>query len=115
MAKEAFSSLQIVQAIQAADGLIGLAAQNLGCSAQTVRNYSKRYPECAGAVTDARQLLGDLAENRLARAINEGEPWAIRFYLESQHRDRGYGAKVDRDLVKPSGRPAPPSNSPISS
>lgn len=67
----------------------------LGWDYDTFRRHRARDPEFSQAVAqaqgEAKGIRIDRAERKLDEAVNKGEPWAIRFFLERQARDRGYG------------------------
>lgn len=85
-----FKPHQIVHALNETRGMIYLAAERLGCEADTIYNYAKRYASVREAITRHRQRTTDIAELKLYQAINDGESWAIQYYLRTQGRDRGY-------------------------
>mgnify|MGYP001619479343 CR=1 FL=1 len=87
---EKFLPEQVIEAIQNTRGMVSLAARHLGCEADTVRNYAKRYPQVAAAIKEERESVKDIAELVLFKKIQEGEPWAVCFFLKTQARDRGY-------------------------
>jgi hypothetical protein len=86
---------QMVQALNETRGMIYLAAERLGCEADTIYSYAKRYASVKEAITRHRGRTTDIAELKLYQAITEGEPWAVQFYLKTQGRDRGYVEKID--------------------
>jgi hypothetical protein len=110
-----FTPAQVVAAVRRAHGLLVAAAGQLGCDAETIYNYKKRYPVVAAAIQDARARTTDLAELKLYEAIHRGEGWAIMFYLRTQGKSRGYverreltggdGAAVEIQLTWGDGTP----------
>jgi hypothetical protein len=90
---------KVIDALRTHHGLLALAADELGCSRQTLYNYAERYPLVAAVLVDERERLIDLAENGLYHHLQERSPWAIAFVLKSLGRGRGYG--------EPGARPAP--------
>lgn len=96
MAKpQRFTAAQVIAAVQHTRGMLTLAAERLGCSDETIYNYARRYPSIAEAIKRERERTTDLAELRLYNAINDGEAWAIQFYLKTQGRTRGYVERQD--------------------
>lgn len=96
---------EVAEALVKARGLQTVAAQMLGCKWETVRNYVKRYPECAEALELANTALGDLAESKLTDNITNGDQRAIEFYLKSKHKARGYADKTQVELTGAAGGP----------
>ena len=85
-----YTTAQVIQAIRDTRGLTSLAASRLRCSAETVRNYCRRYPTVAQAMREERESMLDVAELSLFTAIQEREAWAVCFFLKTQGRERGY-------------------------
>lgn len=84
------TSDKVVETITAMHGLMGPAAEQLGVTRTVLRFFIQRHPSCAKALKDAREALGDLAEQRLFDQIERGELRAITFYLSTMCKDRGY-------------------------
>jgi hypothetical protein len=74
---QAYTPGQVIAAIRAHHGMVYLAAQALGCTGQTVRNYAARYERVRDALAEERGLMADVTESALFLAIHNGEPWAI--------------------------------------
>ena len=97
---------KIIKGLIVHKGLIYKTAEYLGCSAKTIYNYMREYPEIKEVVDEQRQLLVDTAEASLLRAIQEGEGWAVALALKTLGKDRGYverqeiTGKDGSDLVK---------------
>ena len=97
MAKtQQYTAQQVADALAQAKGFVSVAARNLGCADQTVRNYIERYTVCKQAVLDARESMIDIAEGRLYQNINAGDNTAIIFFLKTQGKQRGY---IERNEV----------------
>lgn len=107
MGSEKYTAAQMIDVIRHAKGMVTVAARRLGCDPDTVRNYAKRYPTVAQAMKDEREGVTDVAELSLYRAVQNGEAWAVCFYLKTQGKGRGY---VERAQVEHSG----PDGGPIS-
>lgn len=74
-------------------GIVSTVATALGLSWQGAKNAIERYEATKAAMTAEREKVVDVAESRLMEAVNAGEAWAIRFYLNNQAKPRGYGWK----------------------
>ncbi len=83
-----------LEAVRACRGKLHLAAKKLGISYTTLYKATIEHPEIMEAVEDAREYMLDVTEDALYTAIMRKEPWAIKFHLETQGRERGYGNKV---------------------
>jgi hypothetical protein len=67
-----------------------LAAAYGSCDRCTVANYIERYPRLLQVVDETTEAVIDLAEHKLISAIDKDHDWAIRFYLETKGKSRGY-------------------------
>lgn len=90
MHSQHFTPEQVIEALKQSQGLVYLAAKQLGCSAQTIYNYGKRYAKVREALQEAKGERVDRAELALWSQINNGNIAAIIFYLKTQGKDRGY-------------------------
>jgi hypothetical protein len=70
--------------------MVYLAAEKLGCEAQTVYNYRDRYPAVRAAMESEDGKIDDIAEMKLYQALVAGESWAVQFRLRTKGKDRGY-------------------------
>lgn len=90
MANDKYTAEQMIEALRATRGMITLAAKRLHCAPNTIRSYVERYPTVAQAMREEREQATDVAELALYKAIQDGQPWAVCFYLKTQGRARGY-------------------------
>jgi hypothetical protein len=93
--KQRYTTKQVLDALNHCNGLFYLAAERLGCTRLTIRNYAKRYPKIRQAVLEKRGRRVDIAEAALDKAVLAGEGWAVQFILRTLGRSRGYGEKTD--------------------
>lgn len=98
MARQRYSPEQVASALTQGKGLVTVAARLLGCVPNTVQAYIDRYPKVAEARAVQREAVTDLAELALYKAIQEGEAWAVCFYLKTQGKDRGYVERQALDV-----------------
>lgn len=105
MAEERFTPEQLIEALHEHHGVKIRAAKALGCSRMTVENYVKRYDDVRDAVLDAREGMKDIAEDSLHKKVEEGEAWAVCFYLKTQAKDRGYVERQEVAPTDPTGQP----------
>ena len=92
---------KIIKALRESRGLVAVAARKLGCSRKTIYDRMAKSSEIREALEEAREFTTDVAEAALFRAIEQGEAWAVCFYLKTQGKGRGY---VERQEVEHSGR-----------
>lgn len=87
------------------EGLVYLAADKLECDPGTIYDRANektikgklKNPAIANAIKDSKERRKDKTELKLYSAIDAEEPWAIRFFLLNQARDRGYGERLEID------------------
>jgi hypothetical protein len=84
---------RIIQALRTHHGLLTLAADELGCSRQTLYNYAARYPAVAEVLSEERERFIDLAEQGLMAHLQQQNSWAISLTLRTLGRRRGYEDK----------------------
>ncbi len=91
-----YTAEQMIDALRKTRGMKGPAAKILNCTYNTVSSYADRYPTVAAVIAEEREMMTDVAELALARAIQGGEAWAVCFYLKTIGKERGY---VERQEV----------------
>lgn len=90
-----YSDDQIIDALKKRKGMIYLAANLIGCEADTIYNRAKKSKRVAEAIKAERGKIVDLAEMKLAKAVSRSEPWSIMFALKMLGKDRGYVEKQE--------------------
>lgn len=103
--RHVYTCKQMEDALNAHGGFHYLAARALGCSTKTIENYTRRYPILREIVLQKRGERLDFAEGMLWKKVQEGEAWAICFFLKTQAKERGYTERhevtgKDGDAVK---------------
>ena len=88
--KPLFTDDQIAEALISTSGIRTDAAVLLKCSRSTIKRYIDRSEVLARIEREAVEQLLDLAESKLADAINAGNLTAIMFYLKTKGKHRGY-------------------------
>jgi len=94
---EEFTPDDIIKALRKHKGLIYQAAKTLGCSHTTIYRYKDLYPKVQEAIDQERGLFVDKAEDKLNRAVESGEAWAIALVLKTLGKSRGYVEKVEQE------------------
>lgn len=108
MSRPKYSAQQVADAIRAAGGVVAVAARALGCDRNTVYAYAERHATVRTAMEEANETNLDVAEAGLAsfvrgtvagRAVDDRVRMdAIKFYLRTKGRDRGYGDRLVLDF-----------------
>lgn len=89
----------IITALLACNGVLSKAAIMLGMNRQTLSDNVKDDEEFDMVRKQAREALTDLAEDKLALAIEKGNLTATIFYLKTKGRDRGYSERRDLSVA----------------
>lgn len=97
------TSRQIIEAINSANGLVVIAARKLGVRHQTICERANREPEIRAVIDENINFVLDAAESKLYQAINNGEAWAICFFLKTRGKYRGYTER--QEISGPDGNP----------
>jgi hypothetical protein len=81
----------LVKSAGVLSGAARILAQAYGsCDRCTVTNYIERYPRLRQVLDETLETTLDLAEHKLISAIDNDAEWAIRFFLETKGKHRGY-------------------------
>lgn len=78
------------------------AAAAIGCTAHTIWNYAKDYPdEIGAAIKEGRKRITAKAANNVAAKIAEGDDLNARWWLTNspEGKAEGFGAKAQLEAV----------------
>lgn len=92
---ERFKVAQVAEALRRTAGLASAAAEVLRCDPSTIRGYMRRHPQLRQIAEETVETMMDLAESKLYAAINGGDDWAVKFYLETKGKGRGYTRRTE--------------------
>ena len=98
---------ELINAIWANRGRVGLVAESMGVSNVTIYAYAKKYATVKQAIMDAQSqtdaLLVDTAETKTQQLVIEGHWPSIRYVLSTKGKTRGW---VERqEIAGPDGEP----------
>lgn len=93
--KPQYTREQYIEAIRKSTGNLSVAAKLLGCSRQTVYNAVARWKTVAAVVSQQREKVVDLAEQKLIEKLKASEWPAIKYTLSTLGKARGYGPEVE--------------------
>lgn len=92
-----YSNEEMIAALIANKGMVYLAAESIGCEADTIYTRAKSEPEVASCLKTQRGKVVDTAELKLFKALEAEQPWAIKMTLSTIGKDRGYFEKTEID------------------
>ena len=90
-----FTAEQFLAAIPGSAGIVTTIAKRVGCSWNTAKKYIQKYATVNRAWLDEKEKILDLAETKLIEQISDGEMWAVKYYLATQGKKRGYTEKQE--------------------
>jgi len=91
-----YTAKQFIEAINGSGGIISTIATRIGCEWNTAQRYIRDYPTIAAAYKNETERVTDMAETALMKAIKTGEAWAVKYFLSTKGKYRGY---VERQEV----------------
>lgn len=94
----------IIDALTANGGWIAPAAKALGMRRTSLHRRIAASARLRTIVEDLREEHLDLAENKLLRAVQNSQPWAICFFLKCQGKNRGW-IENRHEISGPEGGP----------
>lgn len=93
-----YTDKQIEDALRKTKGMVYVAAKQMGCSPTTIKKRLEARPALREVLEAEHGLTVDTAELKLFQAIQNGDAWAIQFFLKTQGRGRGYVERQELDL-----------------
>lgn len=88
---------EVIAAIAGSNGIKAFIARRLGMARDTLERYIDRYPKVKEAYVQEREAALDIAESKLFELINAKDPEAIRFFLRTVGKHRGYSERVETE------------------
>lgn len=83
----------VAEALRASAGIQSSAAQKLKVDRSTICKFVKKHQKLQHLIADIVDEMNDLAEGHLLLALQKGEVWAIKYWLDSRGQERGYGIR----------------------
>lgn len=94
-----------IKAIPGTGGIITSIAKKVGCEWHTAKKYIDKHASVKLVYDAECEGLIDLAEVKLIKAIESGDLSAIKFYLTTKGKRRGYTEKVQMEHTGKDGGP----------
>jgi len=95
MAKQKYTTEHVINALRETRGMVYLAADRIGCHADTILNYAKRYKSVQDEIDTQREKIVDVAELKLVQAVMDGNEGMIKYLLSTRGKKRGYTTGVE--------------------
>ena len=80
----------VLKAIKASYGITSTVAARLSCDWKTADRLINRWQETKDAFKTESELILDLAEGKVIKAINDGDIATTKWYLAKKGKSRGY-------------------------
>lgn len=87
------SKAAVAEALTASFGVQAHAAQRLNVNRSTICKIVKKHPDLQLLIQDLGDQVSDIAESQLMKALRQGAPWAVKYWLDNRGQDRGYGVR----------------------
>lgn len=94
--RETITAEKFISAIPGTAGIISTIAKKVGCEWHAAKKYIDKYPSIRQAYDDECNSVLDLAEVGLIKLIQSGELSAIKYYLSTKGKHRGYVERVEQ-------------------
>ena len=88
--KPVLDAVELAAALAANRGNVHACARQMGVERSSLLQFIRARPTLLRVLEDAREGMLDSAESALYRAVEEGQAWAVCFFLKTQGRSRGY-------------------------
>lgn len=93
-----YTAEQFINAIPGTGGIVKHIANRVGCDWHTAKKYITEYSTVQKVYQAEREGVIDEVESELIEIAKGGDLGAIKFYLSTIGRDRGYGERVEADI-----------------
>lgn len=95
--KEHYTLDQLLAAIKGSSGIKETIRRRLDCSRSTIDNYLRRYATAQQAYDDEIEIIGDLAESVIIKAIRNEDVDTAKWYAKAKLKARGYSDKSESE------------------
>lgn len=85
-----FTKEQVLQAIEKSAGIVSTIAKRLNCDWRTADKYIKKWKETQRAFEDQFEMVLDMSEGVLFKAIKSGDVQNAKWLLVVKGKNRGY-------------------------
>ena len=95
MAKLKLTKQKIIEAISKAHGVKKYLAERLGVSRMTVYRFFNQHPDLEQETQEYLDNITDQAEHYLIESVKAGNSWAVRYWLSTRGKNRGYSTRSE--------------------
>ena len=95
-----YKAQQFIDAIPNSGGIITTIADRVGCTWHTAKKHIDSQPTVAQAYANECEKITDMAETVLFKSIKAEDAWAVKYYLSTKGKHRGYVERQELAGVK---------------
>jgi len=95
MAKLKLTKQMIQKVIPECNGVKKYLAEKLGVDVRTIYRYFEKHPDLEQETKEYLDSVSDVAEHHLIEAVKVGNSWAVRYWLSTRGKSRGYSTKQE--------------------
>jgi len=87
------------KALEGTGGVQAVIAKACGVDRSTVTRFIQKYPKMRLLLDAEAERIIDIAENKLHALVNDKDIRAIKFFLETKGKSRGYVSKQELEIA----------------
>jgi len=95
MAKAKITKKKIQDVIAETHGIKQAIAERLNVDRRTIYRFFDRYSDLEKECQEYLDTLTDIAESHLIASVKAGNSWAVRYWLSTRGKHRGYSTKLE--------------------
>lgn len=96
-----YTAAQFIKAIKGSAAIITTIKNRVGCDWYTAKKWIEEHPTVQRAYIAEAETVTDMAESNLFKAMKAGDLSALKFYLATKGKDRGYVQKSEIAMTVP--------------
>ena len=85
----------IQKVIPECNGVKKYLAEKLGVDVRTIYRYFEKHPDLEQETQEYLDSVSDVAEHHLIESVKKGDSWAVRYWLSTRGKNRGYSTKLE--------------------
>jgi hypothetical protein len=85
-------------AIDGSGGVLNAIANKADVDRSTVRRWRDTDEQFAQEMVEERDSVSDDGETQLIQAVRAGQPWAVKYWLSTQAKNRGYTMSTKTEI-----------------
>jgi len=95
MSKAKLTVQAIKEAIPKTYGVKQAIAERLNVDRRTIYRFFEKHPDLEHETQEYLDTLTDIAESHLIASVKAGNSWAVRYWLSTRGKHRGYTTKQE--------------------